>query len=154
MMVREPKNLPNISEVLSHCLFWNWEKEQLFLIRVAICLSKPFCSEIDLMKIVIDEEYKKYFFKINAGKPFNWITAGIDYGFNIPELLFTTRKRKLPTTEYGWGDSVTKFLKLFRDKYVHYPEMNTDVVLEFSDNDGIFCDEVYVRNLTSTCPSA
>ncbi len=153
MMKRQPNDRANISDVLSHCLFWNWEKEQLFLIRVAICLSKPNCSEIDWIKGVIDESYMHYFSEVNAGKPFNWITMGIDYGFNIPELLFTTRKRKLPTTEYGWGDSVTKFLKLFRDKYVHHPEMNAEGVFEFSDTDGIFCDEVYVRKLTSTCPS-
>ncbi len=80
---------------------------------------------------------------------------GIEYGFDIPKLLFTgnNRKRKIPTSEYGSGDSVTKFLKLFRDKYVHHPEMNADGVFELSENDGIFCEEIYVRKLTSTCPS-
>ncbi len=68
MMVRHPEDRPNISDVLSHCLFWNWGKAQLFLIRVAICLSKPQCPEIELIKDVIDDEYMHFFRKVCSVK--------------------------------------------------------------------------------------
>lgn len=152
MMDIIPEVRPEISQVLSHCLFWNWGEEQQFLIRLAICLSNQYCEQIADIKRTIDSEYKTYFLKINPGIFFNWIQIAQEHGLDIPELLFTSKKRKKRSNEYGAGDSVTKFLKLFRDKYVHYPDMLAEGLVVFSDDDGIFCEEKYVKMLTSTCP--
>ncbi len=154
MMERETYNRPKISEVMSHCLFWNWEKEQQFLIRFAICLSNQSCSRVKWLSGVIDEMYTYFYGEVHDGKSFNWITTEIGCGFSIPDLLFTnaTRHRQRSTYEYGNGDSLTKFLKFFRDKYVYHPQMNPSGVVVFSENDGIFCEEMYVNILTSICP--
>jgi len=58
MLQRQPKERPNISNVLSHCLFWNWEQEHQFLIRAAICLSNTSCVDIKTIKEVIDNKYE------------------------------------------------------------------------------------------------
>lgn len=152
MLERDPEKRPGISDVLGHCLFWNWEKQHQFLIRVAICLNNADCKYIRMIKDSIDYDYKEYSRKLNHGKPFNWIKTAKENNFDIVDLLFTSKKRNKPTLEYGNGESVTKFLKLFRDKYVHYPDMKEGVAVVFSDNDGTFCEEMYVKILTSVCP--
>lgn len=43
-------------------------------------------------------------------------------------------------------------MKLFRDKYVHYPDMSAEAADKFSETDGVFCEEKYVTLLTSMCP--
>ncbi len=153
MLEREPYKRPKISEDLAHYLFWNWEQEQLFLIRVAICLSKRDSLQSNTIKRIIDDRYSMHIYDVYTGKSFNWIQMGREKGINITELFFNTRKWKYCDYEYGNGESVTHFLKLFRDKYVHYPEMSPNGAIMFTDNDSSFCEETYVRILTSICPS-
>ncbi len=149
MMAGKPENRPNISQVLSHCLFWDWEKEHTFLIRAAICSSNENCKNINTQA---DSKYMQYFCKLNPGKRFNWIESGKANGLNISELYFTSISRTKATKEYGDGQSVTKFVKFFRDKYVHYPDMKPAGINVFSDNDGVFREEKYLKILTSVCP--
>lgn len=148
MMERDVKNRFDISEVSSHCLFWNWKKVKDFFLSFAICLSKPHCLDTDWIKKQIDFAYKDYFEKRNQGKIFNWIDIAREYKFNIIDILSPNAFRK----EYGNGDSVTKFIKLFRDKYVHHPEMRPPAAIMFSDGDGVFREDIYVKKFTSMFP--
>lgn len=87
-MEREAKYRSEISEVLSHCLFWDWKNEQQFFIKAAIYLSRK-CEEMDQIEKDIDEKYSSDYQAKNPDKIFNWIAIANEKNFDIRHLLFT-----------------------------------------------------------------
>lgn len=151
MMSTEPRDRPNIQKVLSYALFSNWKQEKDFVISLATCLSNPDCEETQEMTISIDHAYASFYRTNNFNRTLNWIYLAKRNNSDVAEI-FTTEKRRNFTREYGYGESITKFMKLFRDKYVHYPEVKPEAVAKFSGNDDIFCEETYAKTLISICP--